>query len=55
MPVEALNAETLLQVIKDYIESGTTIISDCWKAYQCLTSEGYKHLTVNHSINIPTR
>ena len=51
VPVEARNAETLLQVIKDYIESGTTIISDCWKAYQCLTSEGYKHLTVNHSIN----
>ena len=51
VPVEARNAETLLQVIKDYIESGATIISGCWKAYQCLTSEGYKHLTVNHSIN----
>ena len=51
VPVETRNAETLLQVIKDYIESGTTIISDCWKAYQYLTSEGYTHLTVNHSIN----
>lgn len=27
---------------------GTTI-SDCWKAYNCLESEEFKHLTVNHS------
>ena len=50
-PVEARNSETLLQVIKDNVESGTMIISDCWKAYQCLSSDGYKHLTVNHSVN----
>ena len=31
--------------------SGTTIISDCWKAYNCLASEGYTHLSVNHSVN----
>ena len=30
---------------------GTTIISDCWKAYDKLGDAGYKHLTVNHSEN----
>lgn len=45
------SAETLLKVIKKWIAPGTTIISDCWKAYNCLEIEGYKHLTVNHSYN----
>ena len=30
---------------------GTTIYSDCWKAYSSLNKEGFSHLTVNHSIN----
>ena len=30
---------------------GTTVISDCWKAYNTLGDEGYVHLTVNHSVN----
>lgn len=51
VPVQERNSETLLRVIQDHIEPGTTIISDCWKAYNCLNSEGYKHLTVNHSVN----
>ena len=51
MPVEDRSADTLLGVIQQYIEEGTTIISDCWKAYDCLEKEGYKHLKVNHSIN----
>ena len=33
------------------VEPGTTIISDCWKAYDCLASEGYKHFKVNHKVN----
>ncbi|XP_076620040.1 uncharacterized protein LOC143341192 [Colletes latitarsis] len=32
-------------------DRGTTIISDCWKAYDCLNHKGYKHLTVNHKMN----
>lgn len=51
VPVAERNSETLLAVIKEYIHEGSTIISDCWKAYQCLEKEGYRHMTVNHSLN----
>lgn len=50
-PVPTRNADILLSVIKRRIARGTTIISDCWKAYNCLSSAGYKHLTVNHTYN----
>lgn len=30
---------------------GTTVISDCWKAYDCLRDEGYEHLKVNHNLH----
>ncbi|KAK3852955.1 hypothetical protein Pcinc_040477 [Petrolisthes cinctipes] len=51
VPVEKRDKDTLLQIIKDKIEPGSIIISDCWKAYNCLQDEGYQHLTVNHSVN----
>ena len=51
VPVEDRTSDTLLGVIQEYIAEGTTIISDCWKAYNCLEQEGYNHLTVNHSVN----
>ena len=41
--VEDRKAETLLDVIKKWIHPGTTIMSDCWKAYNCLHNQGYKH------------
>ena len=44
-------ANTLVSIIKDHILPGTTIYSDCWKAYSSLNSEGFSHLTVNHSVN----
>ena len=34
-----------------HVLPGTTVISDCWKAYDCLSEEGYHHLSVNHSLN----
>lgn len=49
--VEDRTSKTLVKIIKDNIEPGTTIISDCWKAYDCLDKEGYEHLKVNHSVN----
>jgi transposase-like protein len=48
--VPSRNKDTLLAIIKESILPGTTIISDCWKSYDCLKDEGYVHLTVNHSI-----
>ncbi|CAL4115802.1 unnamed protein product, partial [Meganyctiphanes norvegica] len=51
VPVERRDSATLLEVIKARIAPGTTIISDCWKAYDCLGDEGYLHLKVNHSLN----
>lgn len=51
VPVENRTSNTLLAIIKEKILPGTTIISDCWKAYDCLGNEGYQHLTVNHSVN----
>jgi len=43
------SAATLIPLIKKWILPGTTILSDCWKAYSSLIDEGYIHETVNHS------
>ncbi|XP_068242337.1 uncharacterized protein [Palaemon carinicauda] len=51
VPVETRDRDTLLSLIKERIEPGKTIISDCWRAYNCLAEEGFKHLTVNHSLH----
>ena len=48
--VENRSAETLVPLIKRFVTLRTTIISDCWKAYDSLGDEGYQHLTVNHSL-----
>lgn len=49
--VENRTADTLVNIIKQHIKPGSTIISDCWKAYNSLDKEGFTHLTVNHSVN----
>ena len=51
VPIEKRDSETFLGIIRDRIEPGTTIISDCWKAYNCLSGRGFEHLTVNYSLN----
>ncbi|KAK3892374.1 hypothetical protein Pcinc_003744 [Petrolisthes cinctipes] len=51
VPVPSRDKDTLLAVIKERIEPGTTVISDCWHVYQCLEHEGFTHLTVHHSVN----
>jgi hypothetical protein len=48
--VEDRSRNTLLPIIQKYIKPGSLIISDCWKAYDCLASCGYEHQTVNHSV-----
>ena len=51
VPVEKRDRETLTAIIVKWIKPGTTIMSDCWKAYDKLQEIGYHHLKVNHSIN----
>lgn len=45
--------QTLLSIIKRRIAPGTTIISDCWKSYNCLQDEGTNNIikTINSRIN----
>ena len=49
MAVDRRDEETLLPIIQKWIEPGTIIVSDCWKAYCNLEKHGYVHRTVNHS------
>lgn len=48
--VENRSEETLVKHIQEWIEPGTTIVSDCWKGYVNLGKYGYVHETVNHSV-----
>ena len=41
---------TLLTFIHAHILRGTCVMSDMWKAYECLQDEGYNHLTLNMCI-----
>ena len=52
--VDDRSAETLIPIIKRWILPGTTIASDCWRAYSRLSEEGYIHETVNHSVEFVT-
>lgn len=51
VPVEKRDAATLVPLIEQYVEKGTTIISDCWRSYSTLGKKGYAHLTVNHKLH----
>ena len=51
LPNNKRDATTLLPIIQQHVAPGTTIITDCWRAYNGLQSLGYIHLTVNHSRN----
>ncbi|KAK5642740.1 hypothetical protein RI129_008907 [Pyrocoelia pectoralis] len=50
VPIPIRNAATLLQVVRNRIRPGTTIISDCWRAYDCLNHEGFDQFTVDHGV-----
>jgi hypothetical protein len=52
VPVSDRSAATLLPIIRRYCLPGTTIISDCWAAYNALAQDiNFEYLRVNHSIN----
>lgn len=42
---------TLVDMLLQNVHQGTTIISDCWRAYNNISRHGYAHLTINHSEN----
>jgi len=44
---------TLLTAIKNSIQEGTTIYSDCWCAYnsELLKSSSFNHFTINRTFN----
>lgn len=50
-PENKRDAATLLQIIDDHVWENSTIITDCWKAYEGLDESKWRHLTVNHSQN----
>jgi len=39
-----------MAVLRDWIEPGTTVISDCWTAYRDIETHNYTHKIVNHTI-----
>lgn len=49
IPVERRDKQTLLPLIQKFILPGSTINSDCWKAYAELKNYNFIHETVNHS------
>ena len=49
--VERRDKGTLIPITRNQILPGTCVMSDMWKAYDCLQGEGYNHLIVNHSQN----
>jgi transposase-like protein len=50
VPVPDRTSDNLMAIIRDWIEPGTTVISDSWAAYRDLGAHGYTHQAVNHSI-----
>ena len=55
MAVDDRSEASLLPLIQKHILAGTTIVSDCWKAYSNLLKAGYVHPTVNHSVDFKNK
>ena len=50
IPVENRNSETIYQILKNNVEEGSIIYTDCWKAYNKPCEDlNFTHHTVNHS------
>ena len=50
-PENKRDAETLMTIIENHVDNRSTVITDCWKAYDHLEQKKWHHLTVNHSTN----
>ena len=51
LPENKRDRQTLEPLILEHEAPGSTIITDCWKAYDNLGADGFQHLTINHSYN----
>jgi hypothetical protein len=51
VPIPDRTADTLMAVLRDWIEPGTSVISDQWSEYRDIQTHVYTHETVNHTIN----
>ncbi len=49
--VQSRSAAVLMPLIQQYIQPGTTVMSDEWRAYSQIPTVGMQHQTVNHSLN----
>lgn len=45
------SADTLVEEICNHVRPGTTVITDCWRGYNDLNANHFRHLTVNHSLH----
>lgn len=43
-------ADTLMPIIRRVVEVGSTIYSDKWASFNKLSLDGYKHTSINHSV-----
>ena len=50
MPLENRSENTLSNLISQYVRPGSIIHTDMWRGYNGISSLGYHHLTVNHSL-----
>jgi len=48
--VEHNDRMTLFEIIKELILPGTTIVSDCWQTYDCLSDESFINLQTNNGL-----
>lgn len=48
--VEVANKESLLSVVKEWILPGSTIISACWRVYDCISSDAFIDLSIIHGL-----
>ncbi|KAF8771478.1 hypothetical protein HNY73_018897 [Argiope bruennichi] len=44
-------SKELVSVLKEWVLPGTEVISDCWKAYDCLKDEGFTQLQVQNNLH----
>ena len=49
-PIKNTKSETLTKFIDDNANIGATIVTDTFPAYNKLSSIGYNHISINHSV-----